>query len=895
MSFLSRIGNAFGSSRLDRELAEELQFHIDARIEELVRAGVPLREAERQARRRFGNAPALRERSRDAKLVPWLESLVKDARFGARMLAKNRAATAAAIVSLSLALGSSIAAFELIDALILRPLPVYQPKRLVYFTYNPDGQREREIWNYPFYQQLREAVGARAELFTASGQNEWDVAMDGNAIGDARVQWVSGNMFSVLGLVPATGRLIEPADDRAPGASPVAVISYRYWMRRFGGNPTAIGRWLTTAEKRFQIVGVAPRSFSGLEPGIETDIWVPNMMWDQRAFTDWGWGWFRTLGRLAPGVTPAQLQEPARAAYANFRRAHVHEMYRPDAPRDAMERYLKTPLNVRPAANGPSEMRQSFTRPLLILAIVAGLVLLIACSNLANLFTARALAREREMAMRISIGAGRARLLQQVLMEGALLAGASCALGLAFARAAAPLIVGMLSTSDRPAFLDLRGDWRILAFTAGMGFATVLLFALVPALRASRVAPNEALKSGGGKTSGRIGALRPMVAAQVAFSFAVLFIGGLLLATFQKLTSVDLGFTKSGVTLFHLRAKEFSFNSPFVRTDSIGAVRAGLEWLDRVRTVPGVRSASLSEWALLSGSGWDQPVRVPGRPIEVVTAYHLPVSAGFFQTMGIRMLAGRDFDARDWQAGAAAVVVNESFARHYFPGEDPLGKRYFRPHGSQDIPQEIVGLVRDAHYDRIREPAPATVYVPLRGLDHDTLEVRTAVDPALQLEALRRAIDGLSPGIRVTDATLQTTLVDNALVQQRLVAILAGFFVLVAMVLAAVGLYGVLSYAVVRRTREIGIRVALGARRAAVVRLVISEIALVTGLGLACGAGGGLLLARYVEKLLYEVKPSDLASIAAPLASLLLAAALAAVAPAVRAARVDPTVALRYE
>src|SRR5579872_2166711 len=568
MSLLSRIVNAVRSNRLDRDLADELQFHIDARIEELVRGGTPLRQAEREARRHFGNTLALRESSREAKLVPWLESLAQDIRFGARVLLKNRAATFAALATLSLALGASTAAFTLIDGLMLKPLPVYQPDRLVYFSYSQGGPADHlgvvnppadvERFSYPVYRLFRDSVSAQADLFTASSQFERSVvfADAGGRTEKARGQWISGNFFSTLHLRPALGRLIAPADDQRPGASPVAVLSYRYWMRRFAGNPAVLGRWFTMNEVQYQIVGVAEKSFSGIEPGISSEIWVPNMMWESRAFASPGWGWMALLARLKPGVTREQLRGRMQAVFTNFRRERLRVAVRGDAPQDAIDRYLNAPLKIHDAAHGPSGMRSSFTQPLLILALVAGLVLLIACSNLANLFTARALAREREMAMRISIGAGRGRLLQQVLIEGGLLTAAACLAGLAFAQLAAPTIVGMLSRSDSPAYLDLGGDGRILAFTAIAGIATVLLFGLIPALRASRVSPGVALKSGTGRHSGRAAVLRPMVTAQVAFSFMVLFLGGLLITTFEKLSHVDLGFSKEGVALFTVDARQ---------------------------------------------------------------------------------------------------------------------------------------------------------------------------------------------------------------------------------------------------------------------------------------------------------------------------------------------------
>jgi predicted permease len=693
------------------------------------------------------------------------------------------------------------------------------------------------------------------------------------------------------------GRLLGPQDDLRPGAHPVAVISYRYWQRRFGGKPAAMGQRFQAGGKQFEIVGVAEKAFSGIEPGIGTDIWVPTMMGQAEAFGDWGWNWLRILGRLRPGVTEAQARGPLQAAFTNARREWAPRIFGPrDAP-EGLRRYLDSALLVDTAAGGPSSLRREFARPLWILAVVAGLVLLIACSNLANLFTARATAREREMALRASIGAGRGRLVQQVMVEGAILAAAACALGLACGTVMAQAIVRMLGPSSDPVYLDVHLGWRMAVFAAAAGSAAMLLFALVPALRVSATNPNEALKSGGAKHSGRRAVLRPMLAAQVALSFTVLFLGGLFLLSFQKLLHIDLGFEPQGVMLVTLATNNHEIQDGHLRM---------LEVLDRVRDVPGVKAAGISQFALFSGSGWSDVVRIPGRPPNLVDVTVVPVSQGWFEAMGIRRLAGRDLTRRDGESGWGAAVVNEAFARTFFPGEDPIGKRFFRPESRRpnrdyaDVdrggyPQTIVGLVRDAHYASVREPAPPTYYIPLVQVWTAPLAVRTAGDPQAVIAGVREAVRRYGRELRTTEVQLESTLVNDNLIRERLLAVLSGFFALAAVVLAGVGLYGVLSYAVVRRTREIGIRVALGARRASVVRLVIAEVSLVMAVGLAAGLAGGKLLAGFVEKLLFEVNATDTASIALPLLCLLACAAVAAVRPALRAAQVDPAVALREE
>jgi putative ABC transport system permease protein len=900
MSFVSRVVNAFRGGRVDRELAEELRFHYEARVEDLVRGGMSLREAEREARQRLGNSLAFREQGRDVRLAPWLETLWRDARFGVRMLAKDRTVTAAAAVSLALAIGACTAAFALIDAAILRPLPVREPEQLVHVRYSIGNPNPAISFSYPMLERLRAVQDGRVELFAVSPQflrSSSGVQFGAGEAEKAHLQFVTGNFFTVLGLRPAVGRLLGPQDDLRPGAHPVAVISYRYWQRRFGGNPAALGTRFQSGDKQFQIVGVADRAFTGIEPGVGTDIWVPVMMGQAASIEDWGWNWLRILGRLRPGVTPEQARGPLQAAFTNARREWAPRIFGPNDAPGVAERYIGASLLVTSAAGGPSTLRQQFERPLWILAAVAGLVLLIACSNLANLFTARATAREREMALRASIGAGRGRLMQQVVVEGAMLAAAACALGLVCGAAMAQGIVAMLGPAREPVYLDVHIGWRMAAFAVAAGAAATLLFALVPALRASSANPNEALKAGGGKHSGRRAVLRPMLAAQIALSFAVLFVGGLFLLSFQKLAHLDLGFEPQGVMLVTVATSDSRIQDGHLRM---------LEVLDRVREVPGVKAAGISQYALFSGTGWSDVVRIPGKPPNAVDVTVVPTSPGWFEAMGIRRLAGRDLTRRDVETGSGVVLVNEAFARQFFPGEDPVGKRFFRPESRRanrdyaDVdrggyPQDIVGLVRDAHYTSVREPAPPTYYIPLVQVWTAPLAVRTAGDPQAVIAGVREAVRRYGRQLRTTEVQLEATLVNDDLIRERLLAVLSGFFALAAVVLAGVGLYGVLSYAVVRRTREIGIRVALGARRAAVVRLVVAEVGLVTAVGLAAGLAGGKLLAGAVGKLLFEVKATDAASIGLPLGLLLAGAAVAAVRPALRAARVDPGVALREE
>ena len=828
--------------------------------------------------------------------MPWIsrvrrvaESILLDIAFGLRLCRKNRVVTASAVISLSLAIGACTAAFSLIDALILRPLPVSDPQGLVYVVAGAEPD-DNSIFSYPLFERLRDAGRGQVQLFALGYQSRRDAVFDdsGGQLEKVYAQWISGTAFPLLGIKPALGRLLVGSDDLKPGQHPVAVLSYDFWSRRFGRDPSVLGRWVTLREKPLQIVGVAEKSFSGVEAGIMTDIWAPNMMGDAEALVSAGSTWLRIWGRLLPDVAVDQVRATAQAVFTNYQREQASRFAAVERP-DIVERFINTPLFFRPAANGPSAVRNGFERPLWVLGIIATLVLLIACSNVASLLIARAAARDREMALRLSIGAGRGRLIQQMLIESAILSVASCLLGAIIAVQSAPLVAELLSTSQRVVRLDLRLDLRVLAFLTTAGSVTAFLFGLAPALRASAVSPNDALKSGSARQTTKIGLFRPLVAAQTAFGFIVLFVGGLLLTSFGKLLWSDVGFDRDNLVVVDVQARD----------RAQGGVQASSMWrqvLDRLEAIPEIQSASLSAWGLFQGLDAQQSVRVPGRDGYTIPPHTLPVSPGFFGTMRIRVLAGRDFDWRDVQPQSSAVIVNERFARQYFPGESALGKRFLTADKDATwIPQDIVGIAADAKYRSVRDAAPPTVYTPLPPVTSVAIQIRTRLEPAALGLRLRDELTGVHPAFRITGATLQSTLVDNTLVRERALALLSGFFSIVAIVLATVGLYGVLSYGVVQRTREIGIRVALGARPLAVVRLIVLETGVMTLVGIAMGLAGGIVASRPVVALLYEVQPSDAWSIAAPLTCFLLACSSAALRPAWRAARVDPTTALRDE
>jgi predicted permease len=859
--------------------------------------------ARRAARLEFGGLDQVKEDCRDAIVAPWLESLFADAVFGWRQLLKHKTASAAAIFSLALGIGASMAAFRLIDALFLQTLPVANPGRLYILTYEDltDGEisgsgeiSTRDGFDYPGFRLLHAAVKEQAELMAIGVANRIDLTFGADQeIESAWRQYASGLMFGEFGLQPALGRLFTESDDLTPGAHPYAVISYDYWSRRFGKDPGVIGRRFRSGNDVLEILGVAPEGFTGTDPGTFTDMFIPNMM-NVPALSGTE-GVYRVWASPKPGASLDQIRERLSGAWHSYRQEQV-KTWPPDRLKQARDFAVAAPISLERAAAGRSAAQRGYRRPLTIFALLVGLVLLIACANVANLMTAQTAARAREMALRVSIGAGRARLIQLVLMEGAIVAVAASALGLACSHWATPFVVGRLNPLGQPVRLTLPADWRVTAFALALTLAITMLFGLAPALRASSITPASALK-GGNDPHGRRRLMNALVAAQVAFCVLVLFVAGLLISTFERMANQPTGFSSARLlTLESTSSAELSIERWYQATR-------------HVRSLPAVESAALAQYALMSFHAQPWPVWANGHSPDgnwTNNTWFLGVSPGWFDTMKMPLLAGRDLRWDDEYPSVA--VVNERFARRYFGGQSPIGHTFeilsggFQ--GTARVPVRIVGLTRDARYEDMRVPIPATAYVPFRPLNggaerkygRATFLVRTkAPDPMSLASMLRQEIPREQPQIRVANIVTQEELVRSQIIRERLLATLSLFFAAVALIVAAVGLYGVLNYAVLERRREFGIRIALGAPGGDIAWQVTAEVFSMLALGAAVGLALGLAAERSVATLLYQVKATDPSSLALPVITMSAVALLAALPPVVRAIRFDPAALLRTE
>ncbi len=910
-----RLSMLFRRHRFDADLEEEMRLHLELRAQEKIQTGLSSEEARSAAMRRFGNPTALREISHTAWGWQWLERFLQDVSYGLRGMLRSPGVTAIAILSLALGIGANTAIFSLLDAVMLRSLPVQEPDRLVLFGHGgwvgSIGElpnRSWDLFSYPFYREISQKNDVFAGV-TAIDSIEFSshgsVANGGLEL--IKTDLVSGSFFSVLGVQPSLGRVLTEADDRTAGAGPVAVASYSWWQQRFGGDPSILGRTVSFEKHNYTIVGVAAPNFFGASVGQSPDLWIPLSM--EKEISP-GWNglddkFFQSLyliARLKPGVTAAQASANTNLLFKQILRSeYVGSQPSPKELQSIDHAFIE----LTPAAHGLSQLRSQFSLPLEILMTVVGLVLLIACANIANLLLARGTARSREIAVRMAIGATRARLIVQLLTESFVLALLGAALGIALAWPTSHLLLKM-AAGGVPVALEVSPDLRVLGFTLLLTVFTALLFGMAPAIGATRLQLTSSLKDGRGGSSApaRNRLARILVVSQIALSVVLLAGAGLFLRSLGKLTSVDTGFDKQNVLVFQLDESSLGYQQDDPRLRNL------LQQIEqRVSELPGIRAASFSFFTFNQGE-WSEYVTLQGIPRTPENGHETlnnVVGHQFFATLGLPMLAGRSFNSQDQEKSPKVAVINETMARQFFPGISPVGRRF----GLGDDPAhsgdyEIIGVVKDAKYVALQErPHPAIYFSWAQHLQFlPNFEVRYSGDEQQIIPEVRQAISQIDPNLPVGDVSTLSEKVDQSLGPQRLIAQLSAFFGLLAVFLVCIGIYGLMSYAVTRRTNEIGIRMALGAGRSHILWLVMREIFVLAGVGLAIGipfAWGGALLVEKLEdphllsNVLFGLGPDDPVSIIGAIALMIAVSIFAAYLPARRASQVDPNVALRYE
>jgi len=909
MSLLRRcvraIQNLLWKSRVERELDDEVRAYVDELAREKAATGLDSDAARRQAMVELGGAESVKEQVRQARAGALLDHLWQDIRYGLRVLRKSPGFTVVAVLTLALGIGANTAIFSLLNSLNYRSLPVDRPEELaeirnvVRKSRSGNFSGRRPELTYTLWRRIQEGQeGFSGVLAWFSG------SLNLSARGEDRFAenslWVSGDFFSVLGVRPAIGRLFNAGDDQPGCASPGVVLSYPFWQREFGGEHSAVGRKMTLNGHPFTIVGVTPPKFFGAEVGRQFDLAIPicaeaildpNGQDPQRsrlARRD-AW-WLAAMGRLKPGWTleraTAQLTAISPAIYEET----VPAIYTPDR----VENYKALRLGAVPAATGVSWLRTTYTDPLWLLLGVTGLVLLIACANLANLMLARASARERELAVRLALGAPRGRIARQMLTESLLLALAGAALGGWLAGSLSRGAVALISQDVRPLFVNLEPDGRVLGFTMGLAVFTCLLFGVAPALRATRTSPITAMNAavrGSTASRERFGMRRALVVSQVALSL-VLLVGALLFGrSLRNLLTLDTGFQQDGILQLDIQ----------MRTPQERRHEVRREMLERLRALPGVQAAASSTHVPLGGNRWDDAVYTEG-PAGQKTASALfnAVSPDYFKTLNIPHLAGRDFTQHDAMGAPRVAIVNEAMVHALFDGADPLGRTIWeevRPGQERQLLQ-IVGVVRNSKYSDLREEMKPTLFLPVAQLDRagdfNAILLRSTLSMDALAQAVKSEVQQAYPAATFHFHVFKAQ-IRQSLMQERLMATLTGFFGALAALLAGMGLYGVMSYTVARRTNEIGVRMALGAQRRDVLTLILREAVLLLALGLVIGTGLAFYATRATGAMLFGLAPQDPVTLATAVGLLAAVALGSSYLPARRAARLDPMAALRLE
>ena len=883
--------------RWDDERARELAAYLEEETADNLARGMTPEDARAAAHRKLGNATLIREEIYEMNTIGFLETIWQDVRYGARVLRRNPTFAVVAILTLALGTGANAAIFQLVDAVRLRTLPVKNPQELVEIRIDTRDQgrtgrfqsRRPNLTN-GLWQLIRDEQQAFSSIMVWSS-TVFDLAAGGESR-PAEGLWVSGSYFETLGVQPAIGRLIGPGDDVRGCSAPGAVISHGFWQRHYGGSPSVIGQTILLDGHRFDIIGVSRERFFGVDVGRSFDVVLP--LCSEPIFRGAGTAldkpdfWFlAAIARLKPGWTVEQARTQLQAISPAIFRDTLPARY---VPEDS-KAYLNFLLDVAEAGTGVSSLRRQYSTPLSVLLGVTGLVLLIACANLANLMLARATARAREISVRLAIGASRRRLIRQMLSESLLLAAAGAAAGLLIAGWFSGFLVNFLSTGQTPLFLDLEFDWRIFAFTAAVASAACLLFGLAPALRATG-APSANVLATRTSTDGRerFTLRRALVVVQVALS-VVLLVGALLFASsLRNLMTVDAGFRQEGVLFVNLDLR--SANIPEdARRPLFNTI------VDRIGAVPGVKRASEAFIAPMSGSGWNNRIVIDGKVQEGIVNFNA-IGSGYFEVLGTRFVAGRDFTSHDSQGNTPVAIVNELFVKKFLPPGDPLGRMFLVESSTPGPRYQIVGVVGDSKYTDLREDLLPIAY--LSALQETELvpflqvAVNSSIGAASVTPGITQVIRDVNPTITVQYSTMER-LVRESLVSERLMAALSGFFGGLAVIIATVGLYGVMSYVVARRRMEIGIRMALGADRGTVIRMVVADAGRLLAIGLVAGLTLAVLGGRSARALLYGLEPWDPATLVLSAAGLGAVALLASWLPAYRASRVSPTAALREE
>jgi predicted permease len=829
--------------------------------------------------------------------------MFQDLRFGARMLLKSKGLTLVAVLSLALGIGANTAIFTLMDAVLLKMLPVRNPTELFFLEKSGVSVTTKGARNlsYSIFSKIRERSDLFAGVCAVGAFPRVNIAVDGQAE-IAHLQPVSGSFYTVLGVSALLGRTINDDDDSAPGQHPVVVISHRYWQRRFASDPAVVGRKIALNGHPFTIIGVTAPEFFGVTVGESPDLWAPAMMYTQIFPGSTIDQYFNrplnyVLARLKPGISEQQATVKLTGI--------LHESLADESGSQVSPEKLRAirqqGIALISASHGLSSLRAQFSEPLRILMAVVGLVLLIACANVANLLLARAAARQKELVVRSALGASRARLVRQLLTESLLLALTGGLAGLLFAWWGSRFLLALVGSGHNPIALELAIDARVLGFAAAVSLLTSILFGLVPALRATRGDLNPALNSAAAWASSgaRTGLRKTLVVAQVALSLLLLICAGLFVRSLTKLRDVDSGLEQRNVLLFSTDPRLIGYQGK-----QIAQLYDHL--LERLNALPGVHSASLSRQALISGGGTSGRVYLQGQPqrsdennvTQQGEEAFCQVGPAYFETVGMTILRGRSLTSQDDENGPRVAVVNETFARAFLGNDDPLGKRFgFSPENSDKI--EIVGVVKDAKYNDLREEMLRTFYIPYKqdpsAWRETTFQIRTGADPASLIASVRQAAREVDANLPLFNVKTLATQVDESLVEERLIGILSSFFGLLALLLASIGIYGVMGYAVSQRTREIGIRMALGAPHRNVMLMVLRQGMKLVWIGVGVGIAVSLAVTRLITSQLYGVTPTDFMTFSFVSLMLLMVALLACFIPARRATQVDPLVALRTE